>query len=178
VTAALGRLRPNTTYQARVLATNSTDTATGRLLFFTTGPPVDRITRMRLRPKAMVPASRGGTVRAARAAGALVSYTGTQPATTTFTVEHAVQGRRHGPNCVRRNRRNRSAKPCTLLVKVGSFKHKDPAGRVRFRFTGRIRHHALAPGSYRLDAEPRSAGGIGRTVHKNFSVKAARKNRG
>jgi streptogramin lyase len=178
VTAALGRLRPNTTYQARVVVANPTDTATGSLLLFTTGPPADRITRMRLQPKVMVPASRGGTVRPARAPGALVSYTGTQPASTTFTVEHAVQGRRQGRNCVRRNRGNRSAKPCTLLVKVGSFRHKDPVGRVRFRFTGRIRHHPLAPGNYRLDAEPRSAGGIGRTVHKNFSVKAARKKRG
>ena len=58
-------------------------------------------------------------------------------------------------------------------MKLGSFKHKDAAGRVRFRFTARIRHHALAPGNYRLGAEPHSAGGIGRVVHKNFSVRAA-----
>jgi len=178
MSVALGKLRPNTTYQARVVAINPTDTGTGALMLFTTGPPADRITRFRLRPKVMVAASSGGTVRGARAPGALVSYTGSQPATTTFTVEHAVQGRLRGRNCVPRNRRNRGARPCTLLVKVGSFKHKDPAGRVRFRFTGRLGHRTLRPGNYRLDAEPHSAGGVGRTVQKNFSVKAAPRKRG
>jgi streptogramin lyase len=174
VTAALSRLRPNTTYQARVLGVNPTETSTGDFLTFTTGPPADRIIGMKLRPKVMVAASSGGPVRptrAARSAGALVSYTGTQPATTTFTIEHAVVGRRQGKNCVRRTRRNRSHRPCTLLVKVGSFKHKDAVGRVRFRFTARIHGRKLAPGNYRLDAEPHSAGGIGRTVRKSFSVK-------
>ena len=77
-----------------------------------------------------------------------------------------------------RNRRNRGARPCTLLVKVGSFKHKDRPGRVRFRFTGRLRDRTLRPGNYRLEAEPHSVGGVGRMVQKNFSVKAAPRKRG
>ena len=47
----------------------------------------------------------------------------------------------------------------------------DAAGRVRFRFTARIHGRKLPPGNYRLDAEPHSTGGIGRTVRKSFSVK-------
>jgi hypothetical protein len=78
---------------------------------------------------------------------------------------------------VRPNRRNRSHRTCTLYLKVGSFRHKDPAGRVHFRFLGRLHGRALHPGDYRLDAEPHSAGGIGRVVHKNFGVKAAPRHR-
>jgi streptogramin lyase len=182
VTVALGKLRPNTTYQARMVGVNPTDATAGAFVTFTTGPPADRISGMKLRPKVMVAAASGGPIRPARAArraGALVSYTGTQPATTTFTIEHAVIGRRQGKNCARRNRRNSSHRPCTLLVKVGTFRHKDPVGRVRFRFTARIHGRKLSPGNYRLDAEPHSAGGIGNAVHKNFSVKAGpRKKRG
>jgi streptogramin lyase len=177
VSAALSRLRPNTAYQARILGVNATDTTTGEFVTFRTGPPADRISRFKLRPKVMIAASRGGTVRAARTPGALISYTGSQPATTTFTVERKTLGRRAGKNCVKRNRRNRSHRTCTLYVKVGRFKHKDPAGRVRFRFMGRLHGRTLHVGDYRLIAEPHSAGGIGRTVHKNFSVKAAPKHK-
>jgi hypothetical protein len=100
-----------------------------------------------------------------------VSYTGTQQAITTFTIERSVVGRKQGRNCVRRNRRNRTHRTCSLLVRVGSFRHNDKPGRVRFRFTARIHGRKLSPGSYRLDAEPHSAGGIGRTVRKSFNVK-------
>ncbi len=173
VSAGLTHLRPSTTYQARVLGVNPTETVAADFVTFTTGPPADRISRMRLRPKVIIAASHGGSVHAARAPGALITYTGSQPATTTFTVERAVLGRRAGKNCVKRNRRNRRHRTCTLYVKVGSFKHKDPVGRVRFRFTGRLHHRQLHPGKYRLDAEPHSAGGIGHVVRKHFGVKAA-----
>jgi hypothetical protein len=174
VTIALSRLRPNTTYVARFVATNPTDTTDGDFVTFTTGPPADRIIGMTLRPKTMVASSSGGPIKSARAArstGALVSYTGTQPATTTFTIERSVVGRRQGRNCVRRNRHNRFHRTCTLLVKVGSFRHRDQPGRVRFRFTARLHGRKLSPGAYRLDAEPHSTGGIGRTVRKSFNVK-------
>jgi streptogramin lyase len=173
VTAALTHLRPNTSYQARVLGVNPTETTAGDFVTFTTGPPADHITRMRLRPRVFVAASRGGSVRSARAPGALITYRGSQPATTTFTIERAVLGRRSGRNCVKRNHRNRRRKTCILYRKVGSFKHHDPVGRVRFRFTGRLHHRSLHPGRYRLTAEPHSAGGIGHLVRKHFSVKAA-----
>lgn len=174
VTIALNRLRPNTTYQARMVGVNGTDSTPGGFVTFTTAPPADRITRMRLRPKRFVAARRGATVRSrsSRAPGALISYTGSQPATTRFTVERAVQGRRHRKNCVKRTHRNRKAKRCTLLVTVGRFTHKDAAGHIRFRFTGRLHHRTLKPGNYRLNAEPHSAGGVGRVVHKSFSIKA------
>ncbi|HEY1594404.1 MAG TPA: hypothetical protein VGF74_03325, partial [Thermoleophilaceae bacterium] len=172
VTAALTHLRPNTTYQARILGVNATDTAVGGFATFTTGPPADSITTMSLRPKVFVAAKGGGTVRGARAPGALIAYTGSQPATTTFTIEHRVLGRRSGRNCVKPNPKNRRHRTCTRYVTVGTFTHKDVPGRVRFRFTGRLHNRTLSPGSYRLGAEPHSAGGIGRVVTKSFGVKA------
>jgi streptogramin lyase len=173
VTAGLTHLRPSTAYQARILGVNPTDTATGEFVTFTTPVAADRITRFRLRPKVLIAATRGGPVHGARVPGALITYTGTQPATTTFTVKRRALGRRAGRNCVKRNRRNAHRRTCTLYVKVGSFRHRDPPGRVRFRFTGRLHRRALHPGAYRLEAEPHSAGGIGRTVRKTFGVKAA-----
>jgi virginiamycin B lyase len=172
-TAALTRLRPSTTYQARIIGVNSTDSSAGAFLTFTTPPATDRITRMRLRPRVFVAATHGGPVRGARAAGALITYTGTQPATTTFTIERATLGRRAGRNCVKRNRRNRKRKTCVLYVKTGSFKHTDKPGRVRFRFTGRLHNRTLRVGRYRLSAEPHSAGGVGHIVRKHFGVKPA-----
>jgi hypothetical protein len=173
VTGALTRLRPNTAYRARILGVNPTETIAGDFVTFTTGPAADRISSMRLRPKVIVAASHGGSVRSAAAPGALITYTGSQPATTTFTIERAVLGRRAGKNCVKLNRRNARRRTCTLYVNVGSFKHKDRAGRVRFRFTGRLHNRSLSPGTYRLNAEPHSAGGIGHVVQKHFGVKAA-----
>jgi streptogramin lyase len=173
VTAGLTHLRPSTAYRARILGVNPTDTSTGEFLTFTTPVAADRITRFRLRPKVLIAATRGAPVHGARSPGALITYTGTQPATTTFMVKRRTLGRRAGRNCVKRNHRNARRRTCTLYVKVGSFKHKDPAGRVRFRFTGRLHRRSLHPGAYRLEAEPHSAGGIGHTVRKNFGVKAA-----
>src|SRR5262249_6839954 len=137
----------------------------------------DRISRMSIRPKVIIAASHGGPVRGARAPGMLISYTGSQPATTVFTIERATLGRRAGRNCVKRNRRNAGRRTCTLWVKTGTFRHSDKPGRVRFRFTGRLHNRKLHVGNYRLSAEPHSAGGIGRVVQKHFGVKAAPKHK-
>jgi hypothetical protein len=127
---------------------------------------------MRLRPKLFVAAAHGGPVRAARSSvGALITYAGSQPATTTFTISRATLGRRSGANCVKRTRRNARQRTCTLFVKVGSFKHNDVAGRVRFRLSGRLHNRTLSAGNYRLDAEPQGPGGIGHVVSKHFGVK-------
>jgi hypothetical protein len=130
---------------------------------------------MSIRPKTIIAAAHGGPVRSARAPGMLISYTGSQPATTVFTIERATLGRHAGHNCVKRNRRNAKRKTCTLYVKSGTFRHHDKPGRVRFRFSGRLHNRKLHVGNYLLSAEPHSAGGIGRVVKKHFKVKAAPK---
>jgi len=171
VSAALNHLRPDTSYQARIVADNPTGETDGELITFNTRPPKDRLSRFSLRPKSFVPASRGGSVaRVSRAPGAIVNYFGSQPAVTTFTIARIAQGRGHGRRCVAPARRNRGARACTRALEVGSFAHRDAVGRNRFRFTGRIGHHRLPPGNYSLTASPQSAGGVGRSVRKHFAI--------
>lgn len=44
------------------------------------------------------------------------------------------------------------ARTCSRYRTVGRFTHTDIAGLNRLRFTGRINHHKLSAGSYRLRA--------------------------
>ncbi|MDQ6749333.1 MAG: hypothetical protein M3Z33_01045 [Actinomycetota bacterium] len=89
-----------------------------------------RVTRYRLAPKVFRAARRGGSL-AARSIGARVSYRLSEPARVAFRVQRLRHGR-----------------PYTLLR--GSFSRAGRLGRNVVRFTGRLRHHRLAPGRYRL----------------------------
>jgi streptogramin lyase len=181
VSAALGGLMPSATYQARVVVTNPTGTAAGTFLTFAT-PTVtvlesptsrkDVISNFKLTPPVLIAARRGGPVASAgRRTGSIVSYTGTQAATTTFNVQRAVAGRIHGRSCLKPTRRNRKARRCTRYLSVGSFTHSDNVGANRFRFTGRIHGHQLAPRRYQLRAVPHNAAGAGRAAVARFGVK-------
>jgi hypothetical protein len=55
---------------------------------------------------------------------------------------------------------------------VGSFNHRDKAGRNTFHFTGRVRGRKLKPGSYRLQAIPKFAGRNGATGTSGFKVRS------
>jgi hypothetical protein len=116
-------------------------------------------------------AAPSGATIAARKYGATVSYRDSQTATTTFTILRESTGRRQGKSCKKPSRSNRHGKRCTLLTPVGSFTHSDLAGANGFHFSGRVHGHALAPGSYRLQAIPRNAAGNGAAVQKGFRVK-------
>ncbi len=125
--------------------------------------------RLRLHPRSFRAAPRGGSI-AART-GTAVSYRDSQAATTRFTVDRALPGRRRGHRCGRPSARNRHGKACVRYVRVrGSFSHHDKAGANRFHFTGRVRRRKLAPGNYRLDATPLSGAQKGRTVRARFRV--------
>ena len=53
----------------------------------------------------------------------------------------------------------------------GSFAHGGKAGQNSFRFTGRLRRKALAPGAYTLVARlPRPATGRGALATKAFRI--------
>jgi 6-phosphogluconolactonase (cycloisomerase 2 family) len=138
----------------------------------TVAPGLARISRLRVSPSAFPAAPSGPTLRTSkRKVGAIVSYRDSQAARTTFTVQRRAPGRRQGHRCVKPRKRNRRGKPCTRFVSVGSFRHKDVAGTNRFRFTGRVRRHKLAPGRYRLRAIPRTAAGSGKPAFRGFRVK-------
>lgn len=130
------------------------------------------ITGLTLTPTVFLPASSGSSI--ARAVGADISYSVSQPSTTTFTVKRALPGRRRGRSCAKPTRLNRRAKRCTRYLRLrGSFFHRDSAGPHRLRFTGRLNDSKLRPGKYRLVAVPRSPSGkTGRAVQASFKITA------
>jgi PKD repeat protein len=129
------------------------------------------ISAFAIKPGAFSAASKGGSIAAARKPGAVVSYTDTMNATTTFTVSRAMPGRKRGKHCVKPTRSNAKAKRCTRYVRIrGSFKHVDNAGKNSFRITGRINRNALKPGRYRLTATPKLLGKTGKAVSAPFQI--------
>jgi hypothetical protein len=134
---------------------------------------IDHIANFRIRPSTIIAAARGPSIIEARRRkpGAIVSYTGSQPATTAFRVQRRAAGVRQGRRCVRRTKRNRSRHSCVRYLDRGGFSHADLAGSNRFRFTGRVRGRRLSPGRYRLRATPRNSAGTGPAVFQPFRVK-------
>lgn len=113
----------------------------------------------------------GGSVFATRV-GTRVSYKLSEAATTTFTVQRALAGRRSGRRCVAPKRSNRRKRKCTRLAAVpGSFAVNGVAGTNRFKFSGRMRGRALSRGSYRLVAVATDgAGNSAKAVSRAFSI--------
>jgi hypothetical protein len=190
-------LQPATTYHFRIVASSAGGTAYGSDRTFTTaavgnpGPggkpkphprPGSRATRPVLRhlnvnPSRFRAAGRGATivapVRGKRRprTGAQVSYSDSTAATTTFTVLKVVAGVRHGRGCVRLNgRAPRHARRCSLLVRIGTFTHRDVRGRNSFRFSGRLRRRKLSPGSYVLRAIAAGRSGKSAPVSARFRI--------
>jgi len=126
--------------------------------------------RPRLSPSAFPAALEGGSI-ARRKTGTTISYRSSDRGKTLFRVYRALPGFRRGSKCVASAPKG-SRKRCTRFLKVrGSFRHKDRAGRNRFRFTGRVGRRTLQPGKYRLDAAPTAARRKGRKVSSRFRIK-------
>jgi len=70
---------------------------------------------------------------------------------------------------VKRHRRDHG-RHCTRYVSVGSFTHTDAAGFNTFVFTGRVRHHKLRSGRYRLHAVANANGTTSKAVSKGFRI--------
>lgn len=179
-TQQLTGLVPATAYLYRAFSTDGlSDFSLGPTQSFTTPTSSlgleDIISHLTLSPSTIVAASLGPSVIAARAKrhrkpGAVISYAGTQVATTTFTVQKPAAGRRSGRRCARPTRHNRRHRRCIRYVSVGHFQHQDVVGVNRFRFTGRVGGHTLRPGRYRLVAVARDAAGPSRPVFHSFRV--------
>lgn len=128
------------------------------------------ITALALAPRRFLAATGGPAVTAAgkAKAGALVSFTLSQPGPATFAVEKRTSGRRSKGKCVKATRKNRKARKCAryVAVKKSAFTREGSAGANAFRLTGRLGRRALAPASYRLVA---AAGATQKTAA--FTVK-------
>lgn len=140
VSAMLTKLKPNTTYHYRATVTTMDGTATGGDVTFKTSI-VPSISGLKIKPATV------GT------AGATVTYSDTQPATTTFVVQRKGHGRHR-------------------WTTVGSFKHTDASGQNTVAFSGKLHGRRLKAGSYRFEATPRLKGHTGRTVTLSFKVKS------
>ena len=136
--------------------------------------PTDVIAHLKINPSSIVAAPKGPPVKPAKKKprGGVVTYIGTEPATTTaFTAQRPAAGRVQAGRCVKPSHKNRHHKHCTRYVSVGGFEHHDAVGRGRFRFTGRVHGHTLGKGRYRLRALPRNTGGVGLAAYVGFRVK-------
>jgi hypothetical protein len=102
----------------------------------------------------------------------MVRYRDTLTAHTTLRVYRELPGVKRGRACVAppTGKPRGTGKRCTRLVLIGSFSHRDHAGRNRLRFTGRLDGHALSPGNYQLTARARLAGQQSRTIRTSFTI--------
>ncbi len=133
---------------------------------------VGQITGLSISPHKFHAATRGASI-ASTHTGVTVSYSDSQAATTTFTVLMPVKGFKHGSKCLakRPTGHGRVAR-CTLYRPLGTFTHRDAAGHNSFRFSGRVKGHRLAAGSYRLQAVPALAGRVGSARTATFTILA------
>jgi hypothetical protein len=137
-----------------------TATATARVTVTSSGPGRD--SSLRVKPRVL-------TKR-----GAIVSYIDSLAETTRFTVQRPVAGVRRGHKCVKPGGgaiAGEGHKRCTLWISVGSFKRSDTAGKNHFRFSGRVKHHRLAAGKYRLEAQTTLDGVRGGRAYRSFTVR-------
>jgi hypothetical protein len=121
----------------------------------TTPPPAPVLSRLKLRPAAFR-AARKGTSVARAATGTTIRYSVSEASTTTFTVDREAVGLSRGRK---------------FIPHHGNFTHQGVVGTNHFHFTGRIGGRALSPGSYRLNATPKSATGhVGKTKQTPFRI--------
>ncbi len=106
--------------------------------------------------------------------GTTVSYSDSQAAVTKLTVKRVTSGYHFGTHACKalrgRRRPPKHSKPCAVTRAVGSFTHQDLAGSNSFPFTGRLRGHPLASGSYILEATPTLGGLSGKTRTARFHI--------
>ncbi|HWJ49740.1 MAG TPA: hypothetical protein VNR42_01890, partial [Solirubrobacteraceae bacterium] len=107
--------------------------------------------------------------------GALISYTDTEAATATFTIQRpvvgAIKGSGHSKRCAAMPKHpKKGTKHCTLYRSLGSFTHVDVAGANRVRFTGRLRNRKLAAGRYRLLMRASANGLTSGALTKSFRI--------
>jgi hypothetical protein len=122
------------------------------------GPPA--LARLKVVPNAL----KAGT-------GATLSYTDSQPATTTFTALQKQPGRRNKQGVCAKPPRRPRGRPCTRMVKIATFTHSDSAGVNSFHVSGRVNGRKLKAGIYQLQAVASNAEGLtSKPVATSFSV--------
>jgi hypothetical protein len=127
------------------------------------------LTGLRLARRRFQPASSGATTSAGSSSGTNVAWRLDIAATTRFTVLARRGGIRSHGRCVKR-RAATGGKPCRRWVAVAAFSVKGKRGANELHFTGRVLGAALPPGGYALNAEPQTAGHVGKAERKRFDI--------
>lgn len=145
------------------------------------GPTAARLGGLKLSPKAFQAAPKGAALSARGkgkgkakgkgkrlrvAVGATLAFALDRAANVAFAVERKAEGRRAGGKCAKPTRGNRKGAACTRWTAAGSFSRAGAAGINAPRFNGRVGGRKLAPGSYRLIAQPEG----GRAAHTGFEI--------
>ncbi len=149
-------------------ADGSTRATSATVRIIRDAPPL--LFALRISPSAFKPARSGQSIVRAGRRGATLSFRLDEPATVTFTVQRAVHGSRNNGRC--RVAAHAASRPCTLWRAVkGSFRVNGKHGLNRLHFSGRINHHALVAGGYRLVLRARDqVGRVSDLVRVRFSI--------
>jgi hypothetical protein len=177
LTAELMKLRPQTTYHFRVVATNAAGTVYGPDQAITTtkevlqAPTLSSVSLTNTRFRV----GRNSTaVIAKRApAGTSFRFALTSPAAVKITITRSARGLRRGRSCVAPSIRLRRAhaKRCTRTVAVGTLRRLNlHVGADVVAFSGRIGRRALSPGTYKAVLAASNAAGRSRQILLHFTV--------
>jgi parallel beta-helix repeat protein len=161
-----------------VTATYSSDGTSNHYAGSTSSPPLKqtvitskapgpRLSHLHVKPHKFQTATKGKPTD-----GTGITYRDTLAADTTLRVYRKLRGAKRGGKCVAKPKGNPrpDGKPCMRLVLVGTFMHHDKAGANRLHFTGRIRGHALRPGSYELEVTAKLAGRHSNMLSGSFVI--------
>ncbi len=174
----LNELDFGTTYHFTVTASNATRSATTVDQSFTTigvshdipttQPPVTVPPPPPTVPTTPTPAIRSLSLSPSRFAssghsrkvhhGTSIHVTLSQAASVIFTVDMQSTGRIVGTQCRKQTSSNRKKAKCALSKTIGTFSHPLATAATNTGFSGKVRGHALAPGSYTLTAVATAAG--------------------
>ena len=92
-----------------------------------------------------------------------------------LTVVREAPGYRKGHGACRAlspaHKRPKHTHACTAKKTITSFNHRDRVGANSALFTGRVGGHALAAGSYLLEATPKLGSLTGKTISATFRVR-------
>lgn len=91
--------------------------------------------------------------------GTAFTYTLSEPASVTITIERSLPGRLVGRRCSKPSRKLARRRRCTRFVAQGKVTGAGAEGANTTRFTGRIGKRALRPGGYRATLRARDAAG-------------------
>jgi hypothetical protein len=186
VSAVLSKLKPQTLYHFRVVASNAAGTLVGGDQTLTTSkapvavpfpkgrPKVPTLSSVRLTNKRFRVGKKSTAISARRAPiGTSFRFRLAAAAKVQITITRSARGLRRGRGCVAPTTRLRRAhaKSCTRTLTVGTLTRANMrTGANAIAFSGRVGRRALAPRPYRAVLRASNAGGRSKPVALVFIV--------